>query len=268
MSSFLQSTGAVSIAGRDPSRHRCLLAAASQSFFARASPSRARLLPDRHRRRRALRATPSASLFPGRHRHADDDDDDDDDEDDDGGDGESLPPAEMNVLDRLALAWSILFPKKKTKKEEEEKKRNSEAFSPAQIAKQRLRMILISDRCAVNDSAKKKIVKNIVGALADFVEIEPRDRVRLNVCADPELGTVYSVSVPVRRVRHQFQEQEEEEEEEEGEEEEEEEEEEEIDGGGDDEAAEEKTSHQFTGGSLILNSSSSELNSSSSSSSS
>ncbi|KAI5082802.1 hypothetical protein GOP47_0002545 [Adiantum capillus-veneris] len=100
---------------------------------------------------------------------------------------------DLNILERLSLAWRVLFPKKK------------KLSSPAEIAKQRLKMILISDRCSVNDNAKRKIVSNIVGALANFVEIESQDRVLLNVSADPDLGTVYSVSVPVRRVKPEYQ---------------------------------------------------------------
>lgn len=100
---------------------------------------------------------------------------------------------DLGILDRLALAWRVLFPKRK------------KLVTPAEIAKQRLKMILISDRCSVNDKAKRKIVNNIVGALTNFVEIESQDSVRLNVSADPDLGTVYSVSVPVRRVKPEFQ---------------------------------------------------------------
>ncbi|EFJ34709.1 hypothetical protein SELMODRAFT_405578 [Selaginella moellendorffii] len=102
-------------------------------------------------------------------------------------------------LERLARAWEILFPPEDTAA--------ARPFaSNAEIAKQRLKMILISDRCSITDDAKKKIVTNIVGALADFVEIESEEKVQLNVLADPELGTVYSVTVPVRRVKPEYQE--------------------------------------------------------------
>ncbi|KAL3698912.1 hypothetical protein R1sor_012988 [Riccia sorocarpa] len=100
----------------------------------------------------------------------------------------------QNFFDRLARAWSILFPNKRR------------STSNAEIAKQRLKMILISDRCSVNDEAKRRIVNNIVGALSDFVEIEAEDKVQLSVSSDPDLGTVYSVSVPVRRVKPEYQE--------------------------------------------------------------
>ncbi|PKI75510.1 cell division topological specificity factor homolog, chloroplastic [Punica granatum] len=96
----------------------------------------------------------------------------------------------MSFLERLNLAWKIIFPSRTTRKN-----------SNARIAKQRLKMILFSDRCAVSDEAKQKIVTNIVHALSDFVEIESQDKVQLTVCTDTDLGTIYSVTVPVRRVK-------------------------------------------------------------------
>ncbi|XP_072972880.1 cell division topological specificity factor homolog, chloroplastic [Typha angustifolia] len=104
----------------------------------------------------------------------------------------------MSFIDRLSLAWRILFPTTAVK-------RNSNA----RIAKQRLKMILFSDRCAVSDEAKQKIVTNIVETLSEFVEIDSQDKVQLSVSTDADLGTVYSVTVPVRRVKPGYQESEE-----------------------------------------------------------
>ncbi|KAH7444836.1 hypothetical protein KP509_02G094000 [Ceratopteris richardii] len=98
-----------------------------------------------------------------------------------------------NFFERLVQAWHVLFPPK------------PKTVSNAAIAKQRLKMILISDRCAISDEAKRRIVDNVVGALSNFVEIEAEEKVQLNVSADPDLGTVYSVIVPVRRVRPEYQ---------------------------------------------------------------
>ncbi|KAG8498833.1 hypothetical protein CXB51_005675 [Gossypium anomalum] len=78
--------------------------------------------------------------------------------------------------------------------------------SSANIAKQRLKMLLLSDRCAVSDEAKQKIVKNIVRTLSDFVEMESKDKVQLSVSTDSDLGTIYSVTVPVQRVKAEYQE--------------------------------------------------------------
>lgn len=100
---------------------------------------------------------------------------------------------DSNFLERLIQAWHILFPPK------------PKTVSNAEIAKQRLKMILISDRCAISDEAKRRIVDNVVGTLSNFVEIESEEKVQLNVSADPDLGTVYSVIVPVRRVKPEYQ---------------------------------------------------------------
>ncbi|XP_010683082.2 cell division topological specificity factor homolog, chloroplastic [Beta vulgaris subsp. vulgaris] len=101
----------------------------------------------------------------------------------------------LNFFERLNLAWKIVFPPPKTRRS-----------SNAMIAKQRLKMILFADRCAVSDEAKQKIVKSIVSALSDFVEIESQEKVQLNVATDIDLGTVCSVTVPVRRVKPEYQE--------------------------------------------------------------
>lgn len=44
-------------------------------------------------------------------------------------------------------------------------------------------------------------MKNIVEALSDFVEIESQDTVQLSLSVDADLGTMYSVTIPVRRVK-------------------------------------------------------------------
>lgn len=100
----------------------------------------------------------------------------------------------MSFFERLNLAWRIIFPTPTQRKS-----------SNARIAKQRLKMILFSDRCAVSDEAKRKIVSNIVHALSEFVEIESQDKVQLSVTTDSDLGTVYSITVPVRRVKQEYQ---------------------------------------------------------------
>uniref|UniRef100_A0A2P2JYV2 Uncharacterized protein n=1 Tax=Rhizophora mucronata TaxID=61149 RepID=A0A2P2JYV2_RHIMU len=100
----------------------------------------------------------------------------------------------MSFFKRLTLAWKIVFPTPSTRKS-----------SNARIAKQRLKMILFSDRCAVSDEARQKIVSNIVHALSEFVEIESQDKVQLSVTTDTDLGTLYSVTVPVRQVKPRYQ---------------------------------------------------------------
>ena len=109
-----------------------------------------------------------------------------------------LSAINMSFFERLNLAWRIIFPSLTQRKS-----------SNARIAKQRLKMILFSDRCAVSDEAKRKIVNNIVHALSEFVEIESQDKVQLSVTTDTDLGTVYSVTVPVHRVKPGYQEEDE-----------------------------------------------------------
>ncbi|KAL1355905.1 hypothetical protein HN51_007870 [Arachis hypogaea] len=105
-----------------------------------------------------------------------------------------LDAVNMSFFERLNLAWKIVFPSAVSRKS-----------SNARIAKQRLKMILFSDRCEVSDEAKRKIVNNIVRALSDFVEIESQDKVQLSVSSDTDIGTIYSVTVPVRRVKPEYQ---------------------------------------------------------------
>lgn len=67
-------------------------------------------------------------------------------------------------------------------------------------------MILFSDRCAVSDEPKLKIVSNIIQALSEFVEIDSQDEGRLSFATDPDLGTVYSVAIQVLCVKPEYQE--------------------------------------------------------------
>lgn len=108
---------------------------------------------------------------------------------------EGFLPIAMNMsfLERLNLAWKILFPSSATRSK-----------SNAKIAKQRLKMIIFSDRCAVTDEAKQKIVSNVMNTLSDFVEIDSQDKVQLRVSTDPDSGTIYSITVPVRRVKPEY----------------------------------------------------------------
>ncbi|URD91554.1 cell division topological specificity factor [Musa troglodytarum] len=90
----------------------------------------------------------------------------------------------MSFFDRLGLAWKLLFPTMKAR-------RNTNA----RIAKQRLKMILFSDRCAISDEEAKDCGQ-YNQALSKFVEIDSQDKVQLNVSTDTDLGTVYSRVLP------------------------------------------------------------------------
>jgi hypothetical protein len=43
--------------------------------------------------------------------------------------------------------------------------------------------------------------ESIVKAMQEYVEVESDEAVEVNLSMDPEIGTIYSVAVPVRRVK-------------------------------------------------------------------
>ena len=62
-------------------------------------------------------------------------------------------------------------------------------------------MILVADRCGMSTDSLVGMRESIVKAMADFVEVESEEAVEVNLSMDPEIGTIYSVAVPVRRVK-------------------------------------------------------------------
>lgn len=53
-------------------------------------------------------------------------------------------------------------------------------------------------RCGLNQASMHEMRHSIVRAVSDYVEIEAEEMVDVNISSDPEMGTVYSVAVPVR----------------------------------------------------------------------
>jgi hypothetical protein len=53
-------------------------------------------------------------------------------------------------------------------------------------------------RCGMNQTSMYEMRHSIVKAVSDFVEIEGEEMVEVNISNEPDLGTVYSVAVPVR----------------------------------------------------------------------
>ena len=96
-----------------------------------------------------------------------------------------------SFVEKLGMAFRIFFPKKEVQDARNE-------------AKKRLRMILVADRCSMSPVTLNEMKTTIVGALSNYVVIEDEQGVDLSVSADPNLGTLYSVSVPVRRVKPQY----------------------------------------------------------------
>ncbi len=50
----------------------------------------------------------------------------------------------------------------------------------------------------MNQTSMYEMRHSIVKAVSDFVEIEGEEMVEVNISNEPDLGTVYSVAVPVR----------------------------------------------------------------------
>ncbi|XRB04195.1 cell division topological specificity factor MinE [Pycnococcus provasolii] len=112
-----------------------------------------------------------------------------------GGSAPSQRKKPKTFFERLHAAFRTFFPAKPT------------ANSARVAAKNRLRMILVADRCALAPESIVEMRQSIVNALSDYVEIEDEEGtlgVDVSVTTDEELGTVYSVSVPVKRVRAEF----------------------------------------------------------------
>lgn len=76
-------------------------------------------------------------------------------------------------------------------------------MTPKDEGKKRLRMILVADRCGMNQSSLFEMKHSIVQVVSEFVEVEGDEMVDVNISADGEQGTIYTVSVPVRRVKPQ-----------------------------------------------------------------
>ena len=92
-------------------------------------------------------------------------------------------------VDKLWLAWQIFFPER------------APEVSPKDGAKQRLRMILVADRCGMSPNGLAEMKRNILRALEEFVDIESEEQIDVSINVDNDVGTVYCVAVPVRRVK-------------------------------------------------------------------
>lgn len=105
--------------------------------------------------------------------------------------GSSLVPEDADMMTKIKAAWRIFFPEKKY-------------LSPKEEGKKRLRMILVADRCGMSSDSLAGMKESIVRAMSDFVEVEAEEAVETNMSMDPEVGTIYSVAVPIRRVKPVF----------------------------------------------------------------
>eukprot|EP00793_Prasinoderma_coloniale_P000381 PRCOL_00005365-RA len=76
--------------------------------------------------------------------------------------------------------------------------------SAAEVAKSRLRMVLVADRCLMSQDGISEMKGDIVSVVREYVEITGENDVEVQIEEDDELGTVYSVTVPVQRVAPVF----------------------------------------------------------------
>ena len=100
-------------------------------------------------------------------------------------------PEDLNKLsfaEKLAFAWSVFFPAK-------------EADHARNDAKKRLRMILVADRCALSPQSMNDMKAEIVRVVSEFVVVDSGETVDVNMTNDEENGTIYSVAIPVKRIK-------------------------------------------------------------------
>lgn len=90
---------------------------------------------------------------------------------------------------KLQMCFEIFFPHK------------HKELTPKEEVKRRLRMVLVADRCGMSPGGMHDLKKTVAKALQDFVDIDSEESIQVEVTADPALGTVYAVRVPVRRVK-------------------------------------------------------------------
>ncbi|KAF8065565.1 Wdr78 [Scenedesmus sp. PABB004] len=97
--------------------------------------------------------------------------------------------AVADFMTKLKLAWNIFFPDAPA------------VVRPKEEAKQRLRMILVADRCGMSPAGLTEMKRNILKSIGDFVDIDSEEQIDVSITSDPDVGTVYSVAVPIRRVK-------------------------------------------------------------------
>ena len=94
----------------------------------------------------------------------------------------------LSFSEKLAFAWSVFFPAK-------------EADHARNDAKKRLRMILVADRCALSPQSMNDMKAEIVRVVSEFVVVDAGEAVDVNMTNDEENGTIYSVAIPVKRIK-------------------------------------------------------------------
>ena len=101
---------------------------------------------------------------------------------------EGLDLSKLSLAEKIAFAWSVFFPAK-------------EADHARNDAKKRLRMILVADRCALSPQSMNDMKAEIVRVVSEFVVVDQGEAVDVNMTNDEEMGTIYSVAIPVKRIK-------------------------------------------------------------------
>lgn len=95
----------------------------------------------------------------------------------------------VTFFDKVKRAWQIFFPPQ------------PKALNPREEGKNRLRMILVADRCGLSPMCLTEMKESIMEAVSEYVEIDSDDEVEISMTSDEDAGLIYSVAVPVRRVK-------------------------------------------------------------------
>jgi len=75
--------------------------------------------------------------------------------------------------------------------------------APREDAKRRLQVVLIQDRWSLPAEAMDDIKSKVLSVMEDYVEVDEHEEVRTSVCQDPQRGTIFQVTLPVRRVKEE-----------------------------------------------------------------
>ncbi len=98
---------------------------------------------------------------------------------------------ETTFWGKLSAAYRIFFPP-------------SEADTAREEAKKRLRMILVADRCTMSDQSMEEMKRKIIDVVEQYVEVDEDVPVDVKVKDDVEFGTVYGITVPVSKVKAEY----------------------------------------------------------------
>eukprot|EP00854_Cymbomonas_tetramitiformis_P022171 gene22171-26725_t len=106
----------------------------------------------------------------------------------------SPPKRQLSFVQKLVAAFKIFFPA------------GEEPAGNARVdAKNRLKMILVADRCSMSPQSVSDMKDSIVTAISNYVEVDDGNTVDLEISNHPDMGTIYSVTVPVKRVKSNYE---------------------------------------------------------------